>query len=209
MFIWINIIFIESRPPWIDIKILSNRAASVIFGSSVQSTYFCSEKSNTSHINVLHWLSEYCKYRSHTETQRHKNVIRWTCISISSNVKTGICHADGGMTGLSYIVSFARNILSLIVKYRIIIIYVRYLSDYRRPYSSSRFHDNSFRHFRLCQSLNRLIVNKIHFMMTNGIIGRLKNQNRKLIIRNIAASSSDIPLIPVRHPLFLHQTSVQ
>ena len=150
-------------------------------------------------ISFVHWNA----------TKWHENVIRWTCISISSNVKTGICHADGGMTGLSYIVSFARNILSLIVKYRIIIIYVRYLSDYRRPYSSSRFHDNSFRHFRLCQSLNRLIVNKIHFMMTNGIIGRLKNQDRKLIIRNIAASSSDIPLIPVRHPLFLHQTSVQ
>ena len=142
-------------------------------------------------------------------TKWHKNVIRWTCISISSNVKTGICHADGGMTGLSYIVSFARNILSLIVKYRIIIIYVRYLSDYRRPYSSSRFHDNSFRHFRLCKSLNRLIVNMIHFMMTNGIIGRLKNQDRILIIRNIAASPSDLPHIPVRYPLPFYPTPIQ
>jgi hypothetical protein len=30
-------------------------------------------------------------------TKWHKNVIRWARISISSNVETGICHADGGI----------------------------------------------------------------------------------------------------------------
>ena len=108
-----------------------------------------------------------------------------------------------------HLISFVRYFLSRIAEYRIIIIYVRYLSDYLLPYFSSRFHDNSFRRFRLNQSRKRLIVNMIHFMMTNGIIGRLKNQDRILIIRNIAASPSDLPHIPVRYPLPFYPTPIQ
>ena len=95
-----------------------------------------------------------------------------------------------------HLISFVRYFLSRIAEYRIIIIYVRYLSDYRRPYSSSRYRGNSFRRFRLRQSRSRLPVSMIHSMMTNGVIGCLNNQDRILIIPNIAASSSDIPLIP-------------